>query len=80
MHMSGRELASFLGISPRTIGRLELDGVLEREADGMFHLRKSVRRLFTHYKVRHDWAFAQLRRYRIFNESWGDVFKPPHRG
>jgi hypothetical protein len=74
MLMSGRELAAFIGVSPRSIGRLVQDGVLEREADGTFVLQKSVRQLFRYLKPRHDWAFRQLRRFRMFDESSGDVF------
>jgi DNA-binding XRE family transcriptional regulator len=75
MNMSARQLAAFVGVSPRTIGRLVQDGVLEREADGTFVLQKSVRQLFRYLNARHDWAFRQLRRFRMFDESTGDIFQ-----
>jgi DNA-binding XRE family transcriptional regulator len=79
MRMSGRELAAFIGVSARSIGRLEQDGMLERQRNGQFDLQRSVQRLLNHFMTRERWAFQQLRRHRIFNESWGDVFEPPHR-
>lgn len=79
MNVSGNRLAAFLGVSARTIGRFEQAGILKRQRTGKFLLQQSVQRLFEHFKTRHDWAFAQLRQHKIFNESWGDVFEPPHR-
>lgn len=79
MNVSGNRLAAFLGVSARTIGRFEQAGILKRQRTGKFLLQQSVQRLFEHFKARHDWAFAQLRQHKIFNESWGDVFEPPHR-
>jgi hypothetical protein len=51
--------------------------VLERERNGQFDLQRSVQRLLTHLLVRERWAFAQLRRHRIFDEQTGDVFGAP---
>ena len=79
MKMSGRQLAACVRMSARTIGRLERAGVLERQGDGTFPLQENVQRLFEHFKTRPDWAFAQLRKHRIFNESWGDVFETRQR-
>jgi hypothetical protein len=75
--MSGRKLADFLGISARTIGRLERDGVLERQRSGKFDCQTSVQRLLAHFMTRERWAFRQLRRFRIIDELSGDVF-PGH--
>ena len=75
IHLSGRDLAIFCGISARSIGRFEQAGVLERERNGWFDLQRSVQRLLTHLLIRERWAFQQLRRHRIFNEHWGDVFE-----
>jgi len=75
MKKTARELAVFIGVSARTIGRFERDGFLEREHDGKFHLQKSVQRLLANFMVRERWAFAQLRRHRIFDELTGDVFE-----
>lgn len=74
--MSGRQLATYLAISPRSIGRFESAGVLERERNGQYDLQRSMQRLLTHLLVRERWAFQQLRRHKIFNEQWGDVFEP----
>ena len=76
MNVSGNRLADFLGVSARTIGRLEQDGLLERGPDGTFALERSVQCLLSHFMVRERWAFAQLARFRIFNERSGDVFEP----
>lgn len=75
MTMSGRELAAYLAISPRSIGRFEAAGVLERERNGQFDLQHSVQCLLNHLLLRERWAFAQLRRHRIFDEHTGDVFE-----
>lgn len=72
--MSGRELATFLGISARTIGRLERDGVLERQRNGKFDLQLLAQCLLDHFMTREHWVFRQLRRFRIFDELSGDVF------
>ena len=77
MNASARKLTAFIAVSPRSIGRFELAGVLEREHNGQFDLRRSVQRLLTHLLVRERWAFSQLRRHRIFNEQDDDVFAPP---
>jgi len=77
MSLSGRKLAAFLGISPRTVGRLERAGLLERQRDGTFALQRSVERLLNHFMVRERWAFQQLARFRIFDERSGDLFEPP---
>ena len=77
MNLSGRKLAAFLGISPRTVGRLEQAGLLERQRDGTFALQSSVQRLLGYYMPREQWAFHQLRLHRIFDEASGDVFEPP---
>jgi hypothetical protein len=74
--MSARELAAFVGVSARTIGRFEQAGVLARERHGRFDLQRSAQRLLTHLLVRERWAFQQLRRHRIFDEQSGDVFEP----
>lgn len=76
--MSGRELVTFIGISARTIGRLERDGVLERQRNGKFDFQRSVQRLLHHFMRRERWAFSQLRRFRIFDEHDGDVFEAPY--
>ena len=47
---------------------------VERQRNGQFDLQRSVRRLFKHFKTRHDWAFGQLRQFRIFDKTTGDVF------
>jgi hypothetical protein len=65
--MSARELADFLGISARTIGRLERDGVLKRQRNGKFDLRVSVQYLLAHFMTRERWAYSQLRRFRIID-------------
>ena len=76
MNVSGNKLAEFLGISARTIGRLERAGVLERQRNGTFTLQSSVQGLLSHLMVRERWAFQQLARFRIFDERTGDVFEP----
>ena len=76
--VSGNRLAAFLGVSARSIGRLERRGLIERRKDGTFPLEQSVQRLFHHYLRREHWAFAQLRRFRIFDETAGDVFDGHH--
>jgi hypothetical protein len=73
MNVSGNELAGFLGISPRTLGRLEQSGIIERE-NGMFNPQRSVERLLSHFMRRERWAFQQLARFRIFDEKKGDRF------
>ena len=78
MNVSARQLAAFLAVSPRSIGRFEQAGVLARERNGKFDLQRSVQRLLTHLLVRERWAFQQLRRFRIFDELTGDVFDPHH--
>ena len=76
MNVSGNKLAAFLGISARTVGRLEQDGLLERQRNGTFALQHSVQRLLSHFMVRERWAFQRLARFRIFDERTGDVFEP----
>jgi Mn-dependent DtxR family transcriptional regulator len=76
MNVSGNRLAEFLGVSARTVGRLERDGLLERQRDGTFALQHSVQRLLSHFMVRERWAFQRLARFRIFDERSGDVFEP----
>ena len=79
MNASARQLAAYLGISARTIGRFEQAGLVVRGRNGTFPLQESVQRLLDHFMTRERWAFQQLRRHRIFNEKWGDVFEPRHR-
>lgn len=76
MNVSARELAVWVGVSARTIGRFERDGLLARGGEGKFPLQASVQRLLDHFMVRERWAFQQLRRHRIFDEQSGDVFEP----
>ena len=79
MNVSGRQLANFLGLSARSIGRLAQAGVLEWMPDGSFALQPSVQRLLKHYSTRERWAFGQLRRFRMFDERTGDVMPEPRR-
>ena len=51
MNVSARQLAAFLAVSPRSIGRFEQAGVLARERNGKFDLQRSVQRLLTHLLV-----------------------------
>lgn len=74
--LSGRQLAAFLNISPRSVGRLERDGLLFRCRGGTFELQTSVQSLLHHFMLRERWAFQKLRRLRIFDETQGDVFEP----
>ena len=80
MYLSGRELAVFLGISARTVGRFEQAGLLSRGTNGKFQLQESIVRLLDHFMTRERWAFHQLRRHRIFDEHTGDVFEPHRHG
>ena len=66
-NLSARELEAFTGVSARTIGRLVREGVLERESDQKFDLQFSVQILLAHYMTREQWAFGQLRRFRIID-------------
>ena len=72
--VSARALAAFVGISPRTIGRFEEDGIIEREHDGKFHLRDSTQDLLIHFMTRERWAFRQLRRFRILDDIDDGIF------
>jgi hypothetical protein len=79
MNISGRQLAQFLGISARTVGRFERDGLLVRQRDGAFDVRSSVQGLLNYFMVRERWAFQYMRLHRLFDETQGDVFEPPRR-
>jgi predicted AAA+ superfamily ATPase len=76
MNVSARYLAKFLGVSARTIGRFNAQGYLYQLQDKSFALQPSVKDLLKYLMQREKWAFAQLRKFRIFNERTGDIFEP----
>jgi hypothetical protein len=73
--LSGRQLATFLGVSAQTVSRWQRSGVIRRQRNGRFALQSSVQDLVRYFVPRHRWAFHQLRVCGIFDESAGDTIK-----
>lgn len=63
MNLSARQLSKLLGVSARSLGRYEQDGVIQRETDGLFCLQKVVPLLLRHWTNRAVMAEKLCRQY-----------------